>query len=589
MNRLAIFNLITLSLTLLSAAQAQTDPVLAKQAYEVLRNKCYKCHGLEKRSFDALNLDSMTSGSYIVPKQLEASYLWTRVGIDQDMPPKRSGITLTEAEVAILRTWIESGAQFPPPARAREALDERYILTQIDAHLGAKVARDNWKHQRYFSLVHLYNNPNVTDYQLRIYRAALSKAINSLHRRPQLVLPVAVDPNQVVFNIDLRTVGWLDPTQFLQVLQEYPFAIEHNDPAINDLAENVNERLGGGNKLRNRVPYVRADWFVAKATRPPLYNTLLVLPDTEAKLQTELGIQFTQEFNNDTLLRTAFTQSGVSRRNRAVDRLVGNFGYYYRSDDFGNSAGRAVIPRFPLGPRNAFPQGQHPFDNEAYVPDGGEVVFRLPNGMQGYFIVNNEGKRLDEAPVSVVRDLTEISGSPAVVNGISCMGCHKDGIRAEITDNIRSSVVLAGSAGRKVASLYRDKEVEPTVQQDTSSFMSALTTCIGPFLKQGEDATKDLREFPEPIKEVVNLYDTGVNLEDAARELGVAKGKLESSLSNDRLQALGLGPLMVKDKNGKENKIPRDVWDSKDDNGTSVFQVVAREMGIGIGINIPKN
>jgi hypothetical protein len=131
--------------------------------------------------------------------------------------------------------------------------------------------------------------------------------------------------------------------------------------------------------------------------------------------------------------------------------------------------------------------------------------------------------------------------------------------------------------------------VEPTVQQDTASFMNALATCIGPFLKQGEDASKDLREFPEPIKEVVHLYDSGISLTDAALEMGVNKADLQASLRSDRLQALGLGPLLLKDKHGNENKIPRDVWDSKDDNGTSVFQVVAREMGVGIGVNIPKN
>lgn len=575
---------------LASSLEAQTDPALAKQAYDILRNKCYKCHGLEKRSFDALNRKSMveSEASYVAPANLGSSYLWTRVGLDRDMPPKRSGIALSEEELNILKQWIETGADFPPPERTRETLDERYVLTQIDAHLGGKVARANWKDQRYFSLAHLHNNPGVTDYQMRLYRAALSKVINSLHRRPQIVLPVAVDPHQVVYNLDLRLVGWLDPTQFLQVLQEYPFGLERNDPAVNDLAENVNERLGGGNKLRNRVPYVRADWFIAKASRPPLYNTLLSLPDTEAKLQAELGVQFLQEFNNDTLLRAAFTQSGVSRRNRLVDRLVGNFGYYYRSDDFGNAAGRAVLPRFPLGPKSAFEEGKHPFENEAYIPDGGEIVFRLPNGMQGYMIVNKEGKRLEEAPVSIVRDLTEISGSPAVVNGVSCLGCHKEGVQI-YQDNIRSSVILGGNAGRKVAALYRDQEIASALRQDIDTFMTSLTACIGSFLKQGEDAGKNLREFPEPIKEVVQLYDSGVSMDDAARELGVAPELLQAQLRGNPLQNLGLGPLLLKDKNGNPNKIPRDVWDSKDDNGSSVFQVVARELGLGIGINIPKN
>ena len=34
------------------------------------------------------------------------------------------------------------------------------------------------------------------------------------------------------------------------------------------------------------LPALRADWFVATATRPPLYHTVLDLPGTDAQLDT---------------------------------------------------------------------------------------------------------------------------------------------------------------------------------------------------------------------------------------------------------------------------------------------------------------
>src|SRR5206468_10279349 len=40
-------------------------------------------------------------------------------------------------------------------------------------------------------------------------------------------------------------------------------------------------------------------------------------------------------------------------------------------------------------------------------PNGGEFIFNLPNGMQGYFIADAEGRRLDKAPIDIVADRSE--------------------------------------------------------------------------------------------------------------------------------------------------------------------------------------
>ena len=589
MNRPACVSLIGLALAAFgspSSAEA-VEPGLAQRAYSILMTSCYRCHGIEKKveGFDVSQRDTLLSDSrqYIVPKDLEKSQLWTRVGDFGDMPPQGSPERerFTAGDAAVLKQWIEAGAEFPPPEQPRTFLDERHVLSAIEKHLAAKVDRESWKHQRYFSLAHLYNHPKVTDYHLRLYRAALSKVINSLSRKPGIVLPEAVDAEQTVYSLDLRKVGWTDTAQWLQVLQEYPFGLEWTDKSLNDLAESVNERLGGGNRLKNRIPYVRADWFVARASRPPLYDTLLALPETEASLEAELGVTFQEDFNNDTLVRAAFTQSGVSRHNRLVDRHVGrSTGYYYRSHDFGKSFDRALLARFPLGPKF---EGNR-FADQAYEQDGGEIVFRLPNGLQGYMIVNAKGDRVSEAPVEIVRDRDEISGSPVVVNGISCMGCHRHGIQP-YRDNVRQFVVLGRDAGDKVQRLYRDgAELDELLRADRDSFLSALERTIGPFLKQAEHQDKEITFFPEPVREVAVLYNGGLGLEEAAFELGHKPAELRSAISSAAFQEMGLGPLLAKD-----NRIPREMWDSKFDRGASLFQAVARELGSAIPLTIPKN
>jgi serine/threonine-protein kinase len=556
---------------------AATPEELSKQAYSILMSQCYRCHGGEKRSFDASVRDSMVTseGQYIVPQDLENSQIWTRVAVYEDMPPKGSPEKLTAEEREVLKQWILQGAEFPPPETPRKRLDETYILKSIDQHLGT-LSPQSWKHQRYFSLVHVYNNPKFTDYHLRLYRAALSKVINSLSREPDIVLPQAVDPEQTVYNIDLRQVGWTDSDQWLQVLQEYPYGMQPADSSVNNLMQAVLQRLG---RFENFIPYVRADWFIVEASRPPLYDALLKLPDSEDKLLEELGVQFKRDFEEGRLARAAFTASGVSRHNRLVDRMTGrNTRYYYRSHDFGKSFDRALLSRFPLGPKF----DGNDFDSFAYEHDGGEIVFRLANGMQGYMIVDGKGARIPDAPVTVVRDLAEISGSPTVVNGISCIGCHATGVQA-YRDNVRQFVRLGGNEGNKVDELYRDNaQLKKLQDADREQFMQALELVAGPFLKQGEDQARAIEDFPEPVREVAFRYEGGVGLDEAAYELGVEPQRLASDLSGQTLQALGLGPLLAKD-----NRIPRDMWDSRADRGVSLFQAVGREMG-ATPLSIPK-
>jgi serine/threonine-protein kinase len=569
---------------LVSSAQAQEGPAdLSKQAYAVLKRHCYRCHGVEYKveGFNILNRDSLLAEdtAYVVPGKLDDSQIWARLGVYGDMPPRSVAERPSDAEVAIIRQWIESGAAAFPSAEIRPFVGERVILSAIRDHLQSLPKRDR-KHQRYFTLTHLYNNAKVTDDELRLYRAALSKVVNSLTRSPDIVLPKPIDPQQTVFAIDLRDVGWEDPERWLEVVKLYPYGLERNDnpEPVRDLFAEVTELQTGDGLISDGIPYLRADWFVTKASRPPLYHTLLRLPDTQDKLETELGVSFKDDFLRGKLARAAFTQSGVSRSNRLIDRHTGaGAAYYYKSHDFGKSNGRGVLFRFPLGPKF----DGNPFDAQAYEQDGGEIIFSLANGMQGYLIVDGEGKRIDEAPVKVVRDPTEISGSPVVVNGISCMGCHKTGIQ-RFKDNIRDSLVLSGEARDKITQLYRsNEELDRLQQRDTLRFMAALEAATGPFLKQADDASKPIDAFPEPIAAAAHLHDADVGLEEAAKELGLSDpAQLASAIrTNIALQRLGLGPL------AEGYKIPRAMWDSREDFGGSVFQVTARELGLGIPIN----
>ena len=91
------------------------SPTYATHIMPVLRAKCLKCHSDETRKSD-LSLatpDGLLrggeSGPAIVPHSPDMSLLYKRI-LAGDMPPEDEA-RLTEAEIQLIRSWIESGAE----------------------------------------------------------------------------------------------------------------------------------------------------------------------------------------------------------------------------------------------------------------------------------------------------------------------------------------------------------------------------------------------------------------------------------------------------------------------------------------------
>src|SRR5207253_10806815 len=81
---------------------------------------------------------------------------------------------------------------------------------------------------RFFTLHHLHNNPRVSEADLRVQRAGLSKAINSLSWKPRIVLPKALDAAQTVFVIDLRDLDWDRNDLWTEVMKAYPYGLRYD-------------------------------------------------------------------------------------------------------------------------------------------------------------------------------------------------------------------------------------------------------------------------------------------------------------------------------------------------------------------------
>ncbi len=247
----------------------EADVELATKARAFLEKYCHDCHGKNGTKEGDLGfiLDSarLVNDELIFPNEPDESDLYEKVERGR-MPPKRykkkpyEGPRPDEAEVEILRNWIKAGA----PSFAKDIASSRRLITQsgisglVQKDLETEITRAERRHQRYFTLSHLYSSGRSPE-DLEIARMGLSKLLNSLSKAPKIVRPKAIDPEETIFRIDLRDLLW-NTAKWETILLDYPYgAYSPDDPTWLAIT-----RLTGTD-----LPIIRADWFVFQASRPP--------------------------------------------------------------------------------------------------------------------------------------------------------------------------------------------------------------------------------------------------------------------------------------------------------------------------------
>ena len=508
------------------------------------------------------------------------SYLFERLS-KGSMPSKATKDRPTDADKAAVQKWIDAGAA-PFPTQSRKAFDTKATLYAMRDDLRAARADDR-PYLQFFTLANLNNNPALQAADLRTTRAARSKAINSMHWKARVVVPKVVkDSADTLLVVDIRDLDWDKKGKWREVQRAHPYALRYGTVADDDVSQADSEiaKLAGLHD-GDPLPLTRADWFVATATRPPLYHTLVEIPESAVDLEKRLEVDIIDNFNRDRLARAGFGASGVSRQNRLLERHEGVYGMFWKSYDFLAKGTRANLNQFPLGP--VFKDNQ--YGDQAFEHDGGEIIFSLPNKMQGYMLVNGKDERINTGPISVVGDNNKTSGTAEIVNGLSCMHCHKHGM-VKFTDTVRAGNALFGAAKQKVSRLYpAHKELDEKVKEDVDAFMGALGKAVNPFLKVDEDKDKTLEELTggaEMVGAVAVFYRVSdLDLAAAAYELDIADpAELKGMIAgNKKLQGLGLAVLAA--PNGR---LKREDWEKA--KTRSLYQIVAQEIGKGTPVII---
>ena len=525
------FTLILLTFIVLGVVSVSADAQspLALHTRAIFEQHCIDCHGANRPFSDVLTVEPhdilMASGT-VVPGNPDASEFYKRLlGGTADgarMPLNKP--PLTDVELGIVRRWIEAGAPNwvgdPPPPNF---ITPDAMLTAMQQHVNSLAPFDR-PFARYFTMTHLYNAGETAD-ALAAYRRALSKLINSLSWGYDVTQPQPIDAEETLFYIDLRHYEWDVNAAWAQIEDVYPYAFDYGNPVLYETLQQ---------EMACEVPFVQVDWFLATASLPPLYHGILDLPETARELETRLEVNVARNLQDAPgvrVWRAGFNESRVSQNNRVVERHRSRYGAYWKSYDFAGNVGNQNVFTHPL----------------SFKHDGGEIIFNLPNGLQAYFLVTAAGTRLDEAPVDIVSN--PAARDPVVRNGLSCIGCHTEGMK-EFEDGVREVILQQVNPPydkEQALRLYVEQaEMEKLLAEDTQRFRTALEAAGGIF------------GGIEPVERFHQRFEEPLDVAHAAASVGLTPSAFQEEIRNGKLQGCGLESLLL--ANGR---VQRDTWTSQ--------------------------
>ena len=526
--------LISLLMLIMASQTVYPQQQIAQDAYAIFEQSCFICHGPSGSHRETLLIEhnALIQNGTVVPGNPNASELYNRlIATDTAKRMPFNQPQLPAQSIDTIRNWILAGA---PDWAATSTTDTPFIspgeiLNTIETHLMSLPSFDR-AFARYFTMTHLYNAGESAQI-LQEYRNGLSKLINSLSWGLEVTNPQSINPQGTIFYIDLRHYEWDRNDGWTQLEGAYPYHIPFDAPTETALREQLG-RLQ--TEMSSNIPSVHVDWFLATAASPPLYHQLLSLPLTVGELETRLGVDVMRNLRDAPgvrVWRAGFNNSGVSNNNRMVERHAFRDGAYWKSYDFAGN----------VGTQNIF---THPLD---FTHDGGEVIFNLPNGLQGYYLVDGSGLRLNEAPINIVSN--PAASDPTVRNGISCLGCHTEGMKTfedQVRPVIESNTNPTYDKAQALRLYVEKSKMDALVSEDMNRYKDALEETGGMF--------GDI----EPISRFHEVFQGEVNAAYAAAVVGLeTEVFLEKIRENVGLQNIGLLVL-----EGESGSMKRDTWTS---------------------------
>ncbi len=520
------------------------DAALAARVQGHFQQHCARCHGVElekqgKKPKDGFGfVDDLArlarDRDYVVAGAPDRSPLYGALLPDADprMPfgaDKDPTKALAPDAIRDVADWIRSLTADPAPARGDGPFVRDAELVQaMGQDLARRASPKQRELTRYVTLTHLYNQ-GATESELELARQAVTKLLNSLSWESSLVVPEPIDATRTLLRFNLADLGWR-PEEWERLADRYPYAVMTGTAAARELSA----------AMKCALPSVRGDWLVAKASVSPLYEQLLRLPTTPAELAAfefdRLGVEVNANLMNERAKRAGVEVSDVVAGHRVIERHPARFGAYWITYDLkatraagreGAAEVRRSMFQAPLGPATlACFNGTR--RDLCFEPASSQRIFSLPNGLQGYLIVDGAGARMLAEPAGNLQDSSgKARGS---VNGMGCIACHDQGIhpaRDALRDHVLSSSAFSREVKETIAALHPSRsEFDRLIEADRRRFVGAL--------EQAEVSTRG----PEPIQALATRFEQRLEARAVAAELGLDLPEFDERVDRRALESL---------------------------------------------------
>lgn len=450
------------------AAVDPNDPFetteLGKEVKAILETNCGTCHqGTKSGDMDyILNLKQLVLNDKVVPGKKEDSQIFVRMQQGSMPPAFQRTQRPTFGQIDQVGQFIDelNPEDWDPEAAVCDTLPFMSLDDQIIA-MDSDIQRIDSKDQpfiRYLTITYSSNGGGCEGPRkdLERQRFALFKGINSVSTEPKVGVPQPIDKGETIYRIDIRDYNWDrgidledDGVQdFNDAWDAIVAGVQGNLPQLNPNFNPNNAVLAANNayavpytgdqaddlneKTATEIPFMPVNAFIQATEFADLYYALIGAKANILDFEKDvLLIDSVKEKADDNLIRAGFSNSGVSKQERVLNRFdqgtAGGYSYWL-SFDFDGGSGKGVLN---LANDSIY---QNPID---FAFTGGEAIFNLPNGFQGYYVANAAGTRLAEAPVGIVIDPAQNNGT--VTNGASCHSCHNAGM-ITFTDTVRPFV-----------------------------------------------------------------------------------------------------------------------------------------------------
>ena len=290
-------------------------------------------------------------------------------------------------------------------------------------------------------------------------RQSINKTINSLSLESRLAAAVPIDQAGQILRIDLDDYGLTNGDWNLIELND-SLKFESFTPNGQLIKAITNTRL----------PWLHQNNFAFISHAPDTYYSLLQIPiNLNDFLRLPfINVDFVDQVNNLEVDYIGFNGSPISlNKNRLIARNRSQFGYMWTTYD--------VFDVQDPG-RNLF---QSPFlpetgSNNVFQFQGSEIIFTLPNGLQGFVLFDGEGNRINFAPTDLVGDNEGID--PEIENALDCQRCHSAGI-INAEDQIRATVSgnpVFGARDQQLAQLLFTDNEQALINADNQFFAENL-------------------------------------------------------------------------------------------------------------------